>query len=557
MGANFTPTFDGYTEQQPFRYWCQTVLPLVYDDSLSYYDLLNKVVTYLNNVITDVSTVENNADALLNAYQQLQNYVSDYFENLNVQDEINNKLDEMATDGTLSQLIFDIYGNEITLKFAASVNEMTNTKLNYVLTPTSHVYTYSEGEWTDTGVIYGAVNNDTFLFRGVATGTTFASNSHIGFYRFTQSALENFSDAPNDLNIGGVLFNYKMATGGTAQTIIDTRGNSWFRLDTKPFVNTTQALINNSIVPCLKNNGEVSGTTLLSNSNIGFYNIPLASLTNFTDVPNDMQKGGTLFNYRMGTGSPGQTIIDTKGNTWFRWGTNEFVNVGKIMRDAVIKRDVTWYALGDSITQGFTGENGQISGVTQNNYVNTVAKLNGYTVTNYGTGGSGYVHNATVGDLLNARSKVDTINFANCDLVTLSFGVNDWHYDESIGDVTDNPSTGRTLCSNMKYCIEKILSDNPYAKIIVLTPLNSSKFGGDFSTNWGLGYAFPTAGTLANIVDKEKQICEYYGIEYVEMTKCSIVNRFNITDVLGDGLHPTPGLYPALGKDLASKINFK
>jgi len=33
--ANFTPTLGNYTDLQPFRFWCQKVLPLVYDDSLS------------------------------------------------------------------------------------------------------------------------------------------------------------------------------------------------------------------------------------------------------------------------------------------------------------------------------------------------------------------------------------------------------------------------------------------------------------------------------------------------------------------------------------------
>lgn len=98
--ANFTPTLKGYTGQQPFRYWCQTVLPLVYDDSLSYYELLNKVVNYLNNVISDVSNVEDNVQSLYNAYDQLQEYVNTYFDNLDVQSKINHKLDEMARDGT-------------------------------------------------------------------------------------------------------------------------------------------------------------------------------------------------------------------------------------------------------------------------------------------------------------------------------------------------------------------------------------------------------------------------------------------------------------------------
>ena len=34
------------------RFYCQKVLPLVYDDSLSYYELLSKVCKKLNEVIT-------------------------------------------------------------------------------------------------------------------------------------------------------------------------------------------------------------------------------------------------------------------------------------------------------------------------------------------------------------------------------------------------------------------------------------------------------------------------------------------------------------------------
>lgn len=34
-----------------FKFWCYKVLPLVYDDSLSYYEVLCKVVNYINNLI--------------------------------------------------------------------------------------------------------------------------------------------------------------------------------------------------------------------------------------------------------------------------------------------------------------------------------------------------------------------------------------------------------------------------------------------------------------------------------------------------------------------------
>ena len=103
--ANFTPALGDYKTLQPFRYWCQRVLPLVYDDSLSYYELLCKVVDYLNKTMEDVGTLHGDVTNLHTAYEELQSYVNNYFSNLDVQEEINKKLDEMAQDGTLETII--------------------------------------------------------------------------------------------------------------------------------------------------------------------------------------------------------------------------------------------------------------------------------------------------------------------------------------------------------------------------------------------------------------------------------------------------------------------
>ena len=125
--ASFTPTQGNFKTLQPFRYWCQKVLPLVYDDSLSYYELLCKVVDYLNKTMDDVETLHTDVDNLHTAYEELQEdyntkyagitewvnqsyqdlvtFVNTYFENLDVQEEINNKLDAMALDGSLSALL--------------------------------------------------------------------------------------------------------------------------------------------------------------------------------------------------------------------------------------------------------------------------------------------------------------------------------------------------------------------------------------------------------------------------------------------------------------------
>ena len=114
--ANYTPDMGSYTDLKPFRFWCQKVLPLVYDDSLSYYEVLCKVVDYLNKSMEDVGILHEDVEALNTAYQQLQQYVNDYFSTLDVQQEINHKLDVMASDGTLDALLlpyFNAYKTEI------------------------------------------------------------------------------------------------------------------------------------------------------------------------------------------------------------------------------------------------------------------------------------------------------------------------------------------------------------------------------------------------------------------------------------------------------------
>lgn len=78
----------------PFRFWCQKVLPIAFDDSLSYYEILCKVIDYLNGMFDDLKNLE-----------ELSQYVDDYFANLDVQEEIDNKLDEMAEDGTLEAIV--------------------------------------------------------------------------------------------------------------------------------------------------------------------------------------------------------------------------------------------------------------------------------------------------------------------------------------------------------------------------------------------------------------------------------------------------------------------
>ena len=81
-----------------FRFWCQKVLPLVYDDSLSYYEVLCKVVKYLNNMITDVNVIINDVDGLKADLQVVQNWI-DNFDTSYIETVIENLLLKMIIVG--------------------------------------------------------------------------------------------------------------------------------------------------------------------------------------------------------------------------------------------------------------------------------------------------------------------------------------------------------------------------------------------------------------------------------------------------------------------------
>lgn len=57
---------------RPFRYWCQKVLPAVYDDSLSYYELLCKVAAHLNDLVELTNT---QSDAITELQTLVENFL--------------------------------------------------------------------------------------------------------------------------------------------------------------------------------------------------------------------------------------------------------------------------------------------------------------------------------------------------------------------------------------------------------------------------------------------------------------------------------------------------
>ena len=193
MSADFTPEKEDYKELPPFKMQVLTNFPYIEADfdALTNYQLLCKVVEYLNMVIHNENEVTEQVTSLYNAYVALQNYVNNYFDNLDVQDEINNKLDSMAQDGSLTTLIknyvdpiYQAYENTINTRVneidtkvdsvasgsplvASSTAGMTDTTRVYVNTTDGKWYYYDGDSWEiggtyqSTGLADGSVNYST------------------------------------------------------------------------------------------------------------------------------------------------------------------------------------------------------------------------------------------------------------------------------------------------------------------------------------------------------------------------------------------------------------
>nr|DAI65245.1 MAG TPA: hydrolase [Caudoviricetes sp.] len=114
-------------------------IPLAFDESMSYYETLCGILDYLKNTVTP--TVNNNAELL----KQLEDYVVHYFDNLDVQQEINNKLDEMAESGELQEIIIQYLNVNAILAFntVADLQKATN------LIDGSFVKTYGTDTYKD------------------------------------------------------------------------------------------------------------------------------------------------------------------------------------------------------------------------------------------------------------------------------------------------------------------------------------------------------------------------------------------------------------------------
>lgn len=90
------------TEMKRFRFWCQSVLPVVYDDSLSYYEVLCKVVERINALVDTDKEIFGDIDELKAELEEVNKKI----------DEIDTSFaEELITEAIATMVFFGLTDN--------------------------------------------------------------------------------------------------------------------------------------------------------------------------------------------------------------------------------------------------------------------------------------------------------------------------------------------------------------------------------------------------------------------------------------------------------------
>ena len=224
------------------KHFCITIgnLPSSYMESMSYEEMIIWLCKYLEETV--IPTLNNNGEAvneLQELYKATKEYIDSYFTNLDVQKEINNKLDKMSQSGELTQLIKK-YIQPIQENFENNINNKINNQNNLI-----------EKQNNDINILKERMNEFSSLDDGSTTGDAELQDIRIGYNSFKYSTAGNSTrnqvkDLHNIIENNQIIINSlnNNIENGTINSSNGTNQNSSSRIRTTILFNVKKANLN-------------------------------------------------------------------------------------------------------------------------------------------------------------------------------------------------------------------------------------------------------------------------------------------------------------------------
>lgn len=261
------------------------------------------------------------SENLQNQYVELYNFVKDFFTNLDLQEEVNNKINNMIEDGTFANVITPLISQYATPHFVESEEEMTNHSYIYVLNSSGNVWTWNGSDFIDTGVQYiGGIQNILRNYGVLPTGNNLNTIAQNSAYILIDT--NDYENSPIRL---GTLITYVFSTNLSTQFAYDfTFGYSFYRRK-----------VSNQWQDWKRVDMSYIGTTLDDLNNAETMSLYIVD----QDIPNKPEDG-TFFVYTYGTTTgakmqyavnfqTGKTylrVYSISQNKWLEWYENSFLN---------------------------------------------------------------------------------------------------------------------------------------------------------------------------------------------------------------------------------------
>jgi len=176
------------------------------------------------------------------------------------------------------------------------------------------------------------------------------------------------------------------------------------------------------------------------------------------------------------------------------------------------KSELTWVAIGDSITYLNDHQNETGNRITKGYMTMVTEKLHNIHFINQGHNGWTSVRIA---------EQIEKLGLVKADIYSVFLGTNDWWRGSPLGNFTDyqNNTGSSTIYGSFRIIIDKLRSLNPVAKVILITPMQRGDFVyiNDPKNNAYGSYKVKNGQNLEQVANAVKQIGQSEGFPVIDI----------------------------------------